>query len=289
MSQPADGPASEAEEEGVDAAALQARIEALEEENSQLRSAYAAARRSQYRRAALGLAAVGVLAALLAIALPQARTVLFSLAGIGLFGAVLTFYLTPERFVAADVVEHVQEGAGETYGDLVRELDLQRTQVFVPTDSEAGPAAWLFIPHHPEWSVPDPQDLESRLLVTEDRRTRGLSIRPSGAGLYASFERSVAEPVRTEPAPLGRQLGDALVEDFELADGVDVDAGEGRLSMAVTAPAFGSLSAIDHPIASFLAVGVAAAREAPTVVSVETDTEGDPIVTLRWVREDSEA
>jgi len=52
----------------------------------------------------VGLALVGVGAALGAVVFPDGREVLFALAAVGLFGGVLTYYLTPGTFVAADVV-----------------------------------------------------------------------------------------------------------------------------------------------------------------------------------------
>lgn len=84
-----------------------ARAELLAEENRRLRAEYARTQQTRYRRTAYGLAALGVLAVLGGLLFPNARGVLFALGGTGLFGGLLTLYLTPGQFVAADVGERV--------------------------------------------------------------------------------------------------------------------------------------------------------------------------------------
>jgi len=77
---------------------LETVVDALEAENTRLRTDYAR-RKSSYRKTALALAAIGALAVLGGIGLPDVRAVLFVTGSIGLFGSAMTWYLTPERVV----------------------------------------------------------------------------------------------------------------------------------------------------------------------------------------------
>ncbi|WP_223302226.1 hypothetical protein [Haladaptatus sp. R4] len=77
--------------------------------------------------------------------------------------------------------------------------------------------------------------------------------------------RAVAET----PEDLAVQLADALVESFALSDSVTTEVGaDGRsVTFGVSGSAFGSVERFDHPISSFVAVGLARALDRP--ISVE--------------------
>ena len=112
----ADPAADDADEGNADEEELLARIETLQDENERLRRELSAARRTRYRRTAIGMAFLGGLGLLGAGLIPSLRELLLALGGTGLFGALLTYYLTPERFVAASVGEAV-------YGTLAENLE----------------------------------------------------------------------------------------------------------------------------------------------------------------------
>ena len=152
---------------------LAARVEELSAKNDQLRQQVAAATRARYRRSAIVMALVGVVALAGAALFPDVRTVLVALGGTGVFAAVLTYFLTPERFVAASV-------------------------------------------------------------------------------------------------------GDALVEQFELVDGVDVDVEAGRATLAVDGSVYGPVDRFDHPVASLFATTLAVELDEPVALEVgEPDPTGD--------------
>jgi hypothetical protein len=270
---------------GADAVELAGQLDVLAEENRRLRDEYARARRTRYRRSALGLAVLGTLAALAGVAFPDTRTVLFALAGTGLFAGVLTYYLTPERFLAAAIGRDVYASLADNEADLVTELGLQETAVYVPCESASTPPAWLFVPHRSDYEVPDDDALEELFVVTETERSRGVSFRPSSAPLHEEFDRALADDLATEPAALADQLTEGLVEQFELADSAttDVDPEGGRVSIGISGSAYGPLDRFDHPIESFLGVGFARGLTLPvTVETTPADDRADILVTCRW-------
>lgn len=266
---------------------LSAEIRVLREENRRLREAYGHSRRTSYRWTALGLLLVGGAAGGGAYLFPAVRQVLLVLAAIGVFGAVLTYFLTPEQFVAASVSERVYAAQSRTIGDAVDELGLSDVRTYVPTD---GPTpARLFVPANEGDAPPDAEALDDVFVVDEDG-TRGLSLRPTGGGLFREFRRALAEPFGETPEAAVRQLTDALVENFEIASGTavdtDLDGAPRRVTVRVFDGAYGPGERFDDPAASLLAVGLARAVEAP--VSVDTATDDDAlIVTCRW-REDGD-
>ncbi|WP_255193456.1 hypothetical protein [Natronobeatus ordinarius] len=288
-----------------DAAEATAQVELLAAENRRLRSQYARLRQARYRRTALGLAFLGGLAALGGLLLPDGREVLFALAATGLFGAVLTYSLAPGRVVAADVGERIHAAAATNGAAIADALGLADEHVYLPTTDTGGvgDAARLYVPQQAgddlleALSTPADRDgLEDRRgledvtgpFVTDDER-RGLVLEPTGGPLYREFERELVDDLESTPVGLTTQLADALVEGFELADAAtpDVDAGDGRATVALTGSVLGDVDRFDHPIASFLAVGLAAGLERPVSLEIAPgDDRADWLVTCRWVPEE---
>lgn len=268
-----------------------AQIELLREENRRLRTRFAQTRRTEYRRAALGVGALGVVAALGGLVFPATRAPLFALAGIGVFTAVLTYYLTPERFVAASVGERTY-AARATLGDaLVADLGLQDTRVYVPRGPTAPDAAnvTLFVPQHVAYTVPDDEALDSVVVVPPDDRAHGVALPPTGAPLFREFEQTMVNAVADTPGALADQLTEALVQGFELADDAVVarQSDTGRLTVGIRGSTFGAVARFDHPIVSFIATGLATGLETPVRVdTVRTDDERfDYLLTYTWEAE----
>lgn len=266
---------------------LSAQLEVLSEENQRLRKEYARARRTRYRRTALALAAVGIVGILGGLALPESRTVLFALGGTGLFTAVLTYYLTPEQFISAAVGEGIYSALARTETALVNELGLQDEQVYVPTAGGAGEqAARLFVPQQSAFDVPDHSALESLFVVTAAESERGVAIHPTGEPLFSEFERTLSGPLSDEPELLATQLTDGLVEQFELARSatVEFDEGGAGLTVAIDGSAYGAVDRVDHPIVSFLGVGLAVGLDLPvTVESIRADDDrAEYLVACSW-------
>lgn len=286
---------------------LEAQLDLLTAENRRLRAAFADAKRTTYHRTAIGLAAVGLLAGLAGLVVPTGSNVLFALAGTGLFAAVLTYFLTPERFIPADVGERVYRALAMTLGGIADDLDLSDRRVYVPIDRDgpgktdansedggdgetaANPApsasatdVRLFVPQNPSGPIPAGETLRGTIVVDEAGNNHGLSVRPTGAELFASFRTALNGPLASTPRALAEQLCDGLVEDFELARStdVDLDAEAGRLSVRIDDPVYGEGDGFDHPIGSFLAVGLTAGLDRP--IDAEC-TAVDPLtITYRW-------
>lgn len=271
--------ATDADEEAHRTDELRAEIARLAAENERLRDAYARSKRSAYRRSAAGLAGLGVLAIGGGLVLPTARTVLFVLGAIGLFGAVLTTYLTPERFVAASVGKAVYGALADNEAALAAELGLSEDHRYVPTGPARG--VRLFVPQAGTDTIPGPGDLQATLVATRD--ANGLALDPSGADLLREFEASLGGDLADVPQSLAEQLSEALAEQFELVRSADpdVDAADGRVSVSITDSAYGRLDRFDHPVPSFLAAGLARGLGETIDLDVAESDDGW-IVTCRW-------
>ncbi|EMA52284.1 hypothetical protein [Halococcus thailandensis] len=273
------------DERSTESSELAAQIDVLREENQRLREEYARARRTQYRRTALALAAVGLLATLGGVALPDSRTVLFALGGTGLFAAALTRYLTPEQFISASVGEGIYGSLAATEAALVAELGLQDERLYLPgPDTPNGVSIRLFVPQQSEYDLPSPSALDSVFVVADDEAERGVALHPSGGPLFAEFHRTLSGSLADEPDALAAQLADGLVEQFELARSATPDYDEGQITVAIDGSAYGAIDRIDHPVASFLGVGFAAGLD--RAVAVETTAadgdRADFLVTCSW-------
>ncbi|WP_265111035.1 hypothetical protein [Halosolutus halophilus] len=267
--------------ETADTAALEetAQLELLAEENRRLREEYARARQSRYRRTAIGLAAVGVVALAGGLLFPDTRAVFVALGATGVFGAVLTYSLTPGQFVAAAVGERVYAASAANGAAIAAELGLSDERLYLPPTQAR--AVQLYVPLHRESDAPAARDGPFVL----EEPGRGLLLDPTGGTLFAEFERALAGDLASTPEPLARQLCDGLVEQFELAAGAepDVDADAGRVTVAVSNSAFGAVDRFDHPIGSFLAVGLAQGLDRSVELEVDVgDERADWLVTCRY-------
>lgn len=280
MSQQSDVSTEPADDDVRDREELSARVAMLEAENRRLRQEYVRARRARYRRTALGLAGIGLVALVAGVLFPATRQILLTLGAIGVFAAVLTYYLTPERFVSASVGERVYEALAANEADVVADLGLAEDRVYVPTDATEG-VVRLFVPQEADWTLPDP-DVLDRPFVVDGGTARGLSLRPTGAALFEDLERALAGPLAEAREPLAEQLADGLVEQFELADAASVDAGPERVSVGIDGSVYGAVDRFDHPVASLLGVGIAVGLDEPVAVSVTTgDDRFEHVVTVR--------
>ncbi|WP_306059817.1 hypothetical protein [Natronococcus wangiae] len=256
-----------------------ARAELLAEENRRLRAEYARARQSQYRRTAIGLVAIGLVAIATGIAFPGSREVLVALGATGLFGGLLTYYLTPGQFVAASVGERVYAAWAENGAAIASELGLRDERVYLPDDGSA--TARLYVPLHAAYEPPT--DYGGPIVLEEDER--GLVLTPTGATLFEELRRVLPGDLASAATPLAAQLCDGLVEQFELAGSADadVDPADGRVTVAISDSAFGAVDRFDHPIGSFVAVGLAVGLERPVTLEVDPgDERADWLVTCRF-------
>lgn len=259
-------------------------LERLRERNRRLQATYERARTAQYRRTALGLAALGLVGIAGAVAVPELRDVLLVLGATGLFGGLLTVYLTPERFVAADVGRGVFETMADDRATLVTELGLTEQRVYAPVGN-VGDRVRLFVPQYEDYDLPARDALTDSLVVPADETGRGATFAPTGRSLYDSFAEALPGEPPEQPGPLAEQVGDALVEQFELLDRTRVDASEtGRLTVGVSETIYGPADRFDNPAVSLYAVALARALDEAVTVEVDAVDEGRAayLLTVRW-------
>ncbi|WP_436911279.1 hypothetical protein [Halosimplex marinum] len=277
---------------------LRGELAALRAENERLRREFVRARQSRYRRSAATFAVVGLLAVVGGLLVADARTVLFALGGTGLFVAALLYFLTPARLIAASVGEAVYAPLARNEAELVSELGLRDARVYVPRtagrtaagggngEGERGPVGEvrLFVPQHADHAVPDGDDLDRVFVTPDDRRSRGVSLRPTGEPLYAEFERAVTGDPSDDPVEVAGELRDVLVEQFELVPdaAVDGDRAGGRVAVRVPEATFGGLEQFDHPVVSLLGVGVARAVGRPVTTETTSVDDDGTLVTCSW-------
>ncbi|MFB6224809.1 MAG: hypothetical protein ABEH86_14230 [Haloarcula sp.] len=262
---------------------LEAELEVLREENRRLRDSYAHAKRATFRRTAMGFFVVGGLSLIAAFVFPALQTIFIAFGGTGVFAGIVTFYLTPERFVSASVSDTVFDTLADVEQHLVSELELQTEMVYVPTASRPETTARLFVPQHVEYVVPDPEQL-GELFVTGAEAEQGISLPPTGGRLYTEFERTLSGELDDDPHAIATQLTAALSEQFELVDGttIEIDSESQNASIAIDNPAFGDMQQIDHPVVSLLAVGFATGLDRPVTVDTHDSDRFSGVVTVSW-------
>ena len=242
----------------------------------------------------LAFAGIGLLAAAGAVVYPDSRTVLFALSGTFLFAATLVGFLRPERYVRATVSESIYTDLAANEAALIEAYDLQNTQIYVPRNEERRGSseetgrnvpARLFVPQDTDYGLPSDVELESVLVTSNADRGLGLSLVPCGSCLFREFESMLSSDLSGSPDDVAVQLADGATEGFELADHIrpDVNAEERRITFDVVDSIYGPVDRLDHPLQSFLSIGVAVGLDRP-VVAETTVAEGrsDYVITCRW-------
>lgn len=258
-------------------------LELLTEENQQLRESYSQVKQTQYQRTAIGLSVIGILAVISGLVVQSASDVLLILGGIGLFGGALTYYITPEQFVSADVGRNIYTTLAGNEAAIISELGLSERRLYVPTGNGN---VRLFIPQQDTKSLPRVELLEQTIVVPENEDPRGLALDPSGERLFTAFEEALVGGLATAPEALAEQLSDAIIEQFELAETIttELDESNSQLVVAVSSSVYGPPDRLDHPIPSLLATGLAQGLDLPiTVTHTDTpDTQADFTLICRW-------
>ncbi|MFC7156838.1 hypothetical protein ACFQPA_15480 [Halomarina halobia] len=274
--------------DAADAEELAVRVELLAAENRRLREAYRDAMRTRYRQTAIAFGAIGALALLGGAFFPGSRTVLYALGGTGVFAGVLTYFLTPERFIPARIGEAVYRTLADDVATIVGELELSNERVYVPRSGDAR----LFVPQFASYDVPADEDLDTAFVLAGRGEERGLALTPTGLPLAEFFEDTL-DRSPGDAASLAPRLASALVDQFELVERAeaDVDARRGRVSVGVAGPAYDPVDSFDNPIASLVAVAVARTLQRPISLSVvEPDDERyDALVVCSWEAAEDEA
>jgi hypothetical protein len=250
----------------------------LREENQRLRAAYRRTKHAQHRRTAYALALVGVAALAGAVVFPSIRETLLVLAAIGVFGGVVTRYLTPEHVLTASVSDAVYDAYAETGASIVSELGLQGDRVYVSAGDGSNDVR-VFSPKHR--TAEAPEEADSVFLVDDD--AQGVALSATGVRLHRDLADQSRVEAAADPGAAIETVADAVVEVFELADAVDVERDDGRVTVTVTEPRPADVSRFDHPIVSVFAVALVRATGAGVECTARSAT--DDTFTLTWVED----
>ncbi|KAB1198229.1 MULTISPECIES: MerC domain-containing protein [Haloferax] len=270
---------------GIDATPIdtESEVAVLRTENQRLRREYLRARQSQYRKSALALGVVGLIAFGAAALLPTLKSVFIILGSIGIFTGTLLYFLTPDRLVPMSVGESSYHAHHSTGIHIREELGLADEAVYVSPDEDTNADTRLFIPQQTEYDIPDYEALGEFFVNADTPQTRGVSFTPTGQRLFDELSTGV---VGTDVTPEDRfeTLGDALVEQFELVDSVDLELNtdDGRATARIENPAYGSTDQFDHPAVSLLCVGLAESLDTPVRVDGHLESDNGTLVTLRF-------
>jgi energy-converting hydrogenase Eha subunit E len=271
---------------------LAAQLEYVEGVNERLRTKLRAVQRTRYRRGAAGLLALALVAVGGAVVFGEYRDLLLALAATAAVVAFLTTVLLRGRFLSATTSEAVYSALAVNERRLANELELEGPTVYVPLDDAvtaqtAVERVRLFVGKHARTAAPlaDPTELEPLFTIPQAEGGPGISLRPTGGGLLGEYLASASEEFPEEPGAAARQLADALVEGFELVRRAEVDAtdAERQIVFTVVDSAYGDVTRFDHPVASFVACGLAVARSTPVICeTMEGDSDGAYIIICRW-------
>lgn len=224
---------------------------------------------------AIVLSGLGIAAIAAGVRYPATRTALFVLGGILFFSAVSTYLLLSEAVVRESVYEGVYDTLLTNEVALIRECGLNGSPTYVPRPTEdalrkGDSPVRLFVPRDDDESIVD-ADLDSLFVPSSNGRDLGVSLRPIGSNLFAEFESMTKGEVGGSVNKLVTQLADGLVGGLELVDSVatDVDPDQQRAVFMISDSAT-PIGRFDHPVQSFLGVGMALTLGSPVRAEIES-------------------
>jgi len=219
------------------------------------------------------ICAAGLLAG--AFLFAAVREMLVALSVAAIFGAILLYLVTPERFITASVAGSVTAVMNSNIEALVETTGVVRTPRYVPTTDGVK----LFFPSVAVVSTPP-----TETLVSADEGSQiedGIVLEPSAKRLVAALGDGAADDYQTLSETLGL-LSSAMVGQFGLADGATIESiDDQHATVRVRGSIFDDSTRFDHPIQSFLAVGLAMRVEATVRPTMTVEDSGDLLITFR--------
>jgi hypothetical protein len=217
--------------------------------------------------------AIGAFALLGAGVLPSLRSTFLILAATGGFGSVLLYFLTPDTLVPASVGQATYAAYRSHATALKEELGLEERSVYVPVGQETDQkdAVRLFVPQTRDWELPKHQSLRTTFVSPGQERRRGVAFTPTALTLWTEFTHGTSN-IAAQPGPIANQLAEAIMEQFELAKTVETETDESarRVSVLVSDASYGAPTEFDHPLVSFIAVGLASSLKTRVdILSIE--------------------
>jgi len=281
------GEASGASEPEERIETLEARNRELERENARLRSVTGPL--VTYRHGVVLFLLVSVGAAAGTFLYPGSRDVLIAVAGTGAFGAILLGMLVQEWFLSASVSRAIYDTLCENETRIASRLGVAETSRYVPTGRESL-GVRLYLSRSLDDPIP-PSDALGSTAVTVDGHY-SLLLEPTGAEFVDLFERTngaLPEDVRAAAVA----LRESVVHQFELAIGAEVadlelpsGPGRNRLRVRVWGSVLGDPGRLDHPIRSFIGVGIARVVGGPVESETWLDDNENTVLVFRWGSDD---
>lgn len=241
-----------------------------------------------YRGGAVLLLVVTVVSGGGATFYPSASEVLTALAGIGAFGAVLCMVLSSGFRHPVEVSRSLYGATVADRAAIVNHFAATGHRAYVPT-SERPVDARFYVGGTMDQPVPPVEELDS--VVVDADRHRALSLVPTGRGLARGFEPSVTD-LPDEDRAVVQALLEGVTDYYELAESTGLERIAGldgaerkRVTVRVRGETVGHAGELDHPVQSFIGVGLAVATGTP-VESESTVKEGATYLTFEWSTSD---
>ena len=269
---------------------LEERVETLEERNRELEAENERLRSitgpwMTYRRASVLLVLLSAVALAGTVVYPGSRTLLLGIAGTGAFGAVLLGALIRERFLSAPVSGAIYDTLWRNETRLASRLRVAETERYVPNDRDSL-GVRLYLTRSLEDPIPPSESLDSTVFELEDHYA--LLLDQTGRAFVELYERTNEDlPETVQLATV--VLREAVVQEFELADSVDIvdlefadGPGRNRMRVRVWGSVLGDAARLDHPIRSFVGVALARIVDSPVESEARAEDEGSALLTFRW-------
>lgn len=194
----------------------------------------------------------------------EAQDVVFALGGTALLTSLLT-YLLATTAVPASVAETTYTTLSANFRALASDTGYRETRTYVP--SKDGYDVHLLVTKGEDGAAnPGSRD--------------GLYVEPSGASMFRDLGE---EAVRGDAGMALDALAEAAVHRFELAEKASGETEDGGATLHVTGSAYGSPGGFNHPLTSFVAVGIAShLGEEVRVSDVRKGDGTDYAVVYRW-------
>jgi hypothetical protein len=200
--------------------------------------------------------------------------------GLGLtFWGTLLLYIQTEDYVRKTLLDSSLHSLIVALNQIVEELDYKSNAVYLPPKYFEDPETTkIYVAKQENTGVPTPEEIQEYEKQLFIKNPRGILLTPPGAELARLFEKTLETSfTKVDLEYLKENLPKLLIEDLEIAEGVELQAEDGTIHIKLAGSIFyricNEMKELQHafgkigcPICSAVACALTRATGSPVVI-----------------------
>lgn|GEM_PF-832123 len=220
--------------------------------------------------------------------------------GLGLlFWGILFAYIRTEEYAKKALLDAIAYSQTTILNQIINDMDYKGNPIYLPPKYFTNPEnTKAYIPKQNETALPTPEQIQKQETQTFTTNPTGILITPPGAEVTKLFEKTLdTNFAKIDLQYLRQNLPRLLIEEFEIAQNLEMEIENQKITIKITEAANNKLSGNQqHPaplttiLSSAIACALAKATGNPiTIEKQETSSEsGETTIEYRIITEEAQ-